>query len=639
MDATVKAATIPGNLPVSILSQVDQTLYGIKEANSALERKNKETFEAFQKKLDSNLREQYDSLIPNIHVIESTLLINQIIAAIKMYFFRIIEDKSINLSRKIFAINKPIRNLPGTVVTKDVNYTVAEILELLSDKPTKQDFNITDPRYLEDPRVQEVIEANYKAAINVYDYYLKFSKYIDSQSFINGIGNVVLKTLENLVKNTPIVENGLNFLTSMFDDIPMANNTVNFDDPKIQRQIGVNIGKAINTSIGKNSTKRLHPNDIGLPDNGSYIILISSSFEATVTFLKDKIYSNIESYLVSELRKNKYTVKGGSVSLASLLNAGHSALSQVDDITFSKIAVNSPAMATILRNLGKGMPSAKDAARKVKVDQLRAAAQIFRRDSTLHENRIVIDKQFNSGKGTPLDLYLMIGGTITQAEDFNINQSRGREIENPLVKKLSDPKTLMNGSMSRTMLEFIRDSIAGKLVGIEISSEKAKKTATSRVVTSKVVLNTNKVSSILSGSKKATSKLNATITNPSVAFPNIKRPTKPNLPKVSGSTADLSKLLVILNSQLKQQIQRNMRKPALQNRTGRFAQSAKVERLSESRQGMITAFYSYMKSPYQTFEPGFKQGSEARNPKTLISKSIREIAASIVGNRLRAVRV
>jgi hypothetical protein len=75
-------------------------------------------------------------------------------------------------------------------------------------------------------------------------------------------------------------------------------------------------------------------------------------------------------------------------------------------------------------------------------------------------------------------------------------------------------------------------------------------------------------------------------------------------------------------------------------RTGRFAESVKVERLSESRAGMITAFYSYMKNPYATFSDGGQQQSpRSRDPKLLISKSIREIAAQQVGNRLRAVNI
>jgi hypothetical protein len=62
--------------------------------------------------------------------------------------------------------------------------------------------------------------------------------------------------------------------------------------------------------------------------------------------------------------------------------------------------------------------------------------------------------------------------------------------------------------------------------------------------------------------------------------------------------------------------------------------------MSQSRAGMITAFYSYMKNPYATFSDGGRQQNpKSRDPKLLISKSIREIAAQQVGNRLRAVVV
>lgn len=78
----------------------------------------------------------------------------------------------------------------------------------------------------------------------------------------------------------------------------------------------------------------------------------------------------------------------------------------------------------------------------------------------------------------------------------------------------------------------------------------------------------------------------------------------------------------------------------LNYRSGRFANSVKVEKLSESRQGTITAFYSYMKNPYATFsQGGRRQYPRSRDPKTLISKSIREIAQAMVTNQLRAVNV
>lgn len=110
------------------------------------------------------------------------------------------------------------------------------------------------------------------------------------------------------------------------------------------------------------------------------------------------------------------------------------------------------------------------------------------------------------------------------------------------------------------------------------------------------------------------------------------------------NTSNLIDLQFLINTHLQDVISANMgdgsEKRILNYRTGRFAASAKVERLSESRAGLITAFYSYMKNPYQTFEPGFKQGSpKTRDPKLLIGNSIKEIAATVIGNRMRAVLV
>lgn len=122
-----------------------------------------------------------------------------------------------------------------------------------------------------------------------------------------------------------------------------------------------------------------------------------------------------------------------------------------------------------------------------------------------------------------------------------------------------------------------------------------------------------------------------------------KTPTVRNPKQVNGPT-NLTSLQNLINQHLQSVISANMGDGSetriLNYQTGRFAASAKVERLSQSRAGMITAFYTYMKNPYQTFEPGFRQGSpKSRDPKLLISKSIREIAETKVGNRLRAVLV
>ena len=112
--------------------------------------------------------------------------------------------------------------------------------------------------------------------------------------------------------------------------------------------------------------------------------------------------------------------------------------------------------------------------------------------------------------------------------------------------------------------------------------------------------------------------------------------------KARAAVPDLTSLQSLINSSLFETIRKNMgdgtRSDVLNYRTGRFASSARVERLSQSRSGMITAFYTYMKNPYATFSDGGRQQMpKTRDPKLLISKSIREIAAERVANRLRAI--
>lgn len=113
---------------------------------------------------------------------------------------------------------------------------------------------------------------------------------------------------------------------------------------------------------------------------------------------------------------------------------------------------------------------------------------------------------------------------------------------------------------------------------------------------------------------------------------------------VSRENNNLTNLQNLLNARLHDQIRANMGTGSstslLNYRSGRLAQSAKVERISESRAGMLTAFYTYMKYPYATFSDGGEQQyPKSRDPKLLISKSIREIAGTTVANRMRAVNV
>ena len=97
-------------------------------------------------------------------------------------------------------------------------------------------------------------------------------------------------------------------------------------------------------------------------------------------------------------------------------------------------------------------------------------------------------------------------------------------------------------------------------------------------------------------------------------------------------------LATLINKALPAVIASKMTSPALNYRTGRFSRSAEVKNISVGPRGGTAVEYTYMKDPYQTFEPGFAMGSTQRDPRKIIGESIREIAQGIVGNKFLTTR-
>jgi hypothetical protein len=95
-----------------------------------------------------------------------------------------------------------------------------------------------------------------------------------------------------------------------------------------------------------------------------------------------------------------------------------------------------------------------------------------------------------------------------------------------------------------------------------------------------------------------------------------------------------TKLYAALSTRINSVVAKNMGDPALNFQTGRFASSVKITDVNATAQGFPSVGYTYQLYPYQTFEPGFQQGSPERDPRKLIDKSIREIAAQMVTGRL-----
>ena len=117
---------------------------------------------------------------------------------------------------------------------------------------------------------------------------------------------------------------------------------------------------------------------------------------------------------------------------------------------------------------------------------------------------------------------------------------------------------------------------------------------------------------------------------------NVKYKQK-NRGKSQGSTSPMA-LRNIINQYLPQTLKSMMVAPRLVYRTGRFANSVEVTNIMQGSRGGMSAEYTYMKNPYQTFEPGFRMGSTYRDPRSLISGAIREIAIEQMGIKFGNIR-
>lgn len=241
------------------------------------------------------------------------------------------------------------------------------------------------------------------------------------------------------------------------------------------------------------------------------------------------------------------------------------------------------------------------------------------------ETRLVIRKLFTKNK---LVLEMLVENAFligkVEAQQANALKS-GFERAYQIGKNFTDflrknTKYLADLETSKTLNQYVADSVLSAMKGKEVKSYNS---------------NTNIVE-----------KTNISIQTVKVKLPKASAVSNslPNLSKNIAPESSIISLQALINTQLTERVKENMgsgnRKDILNLRTGRFAESVKVERLSESRQGMITAFYTYMRNPYATFsEGGQQQNPRSRDPKLLIAKSIREIAQTKVQNRLRAVLV
>lgn len=208
------------------------------------------------------------------------------------------------------------------------------------------------------------------------------------------------------------------------------------------------------------------------------------------------------------------------------------------------------------------------------------------------------------------------------------NQQFSPAVTKTLQDILTDTATikkLIETEGSDSVVKSIEKTIAANIAGKKVPTEQLTK-----------VKKTTNIKRISTTAKIKTK----TIVPKQVKIPNVKNAAA----RLVAYIPALGNLEALLRDRLYPQIVKNMgtgnSTRDLNFRSGRLARSANIEKVTQSREGMVSVFYSYMRNPYGTFsEGGRQQYPRTRDPKTLISKSIREIGASIAYNRMRAVLV
>jgi len=195
------------------------------------------------------------------------------------------------------------------------------------------------------------------------------------------------------------------------------------------------------------------------------------------------------------------------------------------------------------------------------------------------------------------------------------------KIKPRIFKKLQD--ALILGTSSKALIEHLESNLIKRLTGKKLDTYNSK-------VTKKVEVKSANKKGLITTSKPKVSGITLSKTT-------VKRVPKQPLRNIQGQFTSVTKLENLIRAQLRPTVVKNMHRPNLEYQTGRFADSVKLETISRARDGALTAFLSYMRYPYATFEKDGRQGKKGYYPSRLIEGSVREIASKLVRDRMRVV--
>ena len=224
-------------------------------------------------------------------------------------------------------------------------------------------------------------------------------------------------------------------------------------------------------------------------------------------------------------------------------------------------------------------------------------------------------------------------------ESFSDNSEAGLKLEKAFLKERREALKRLDMSLRGAKGAKKLEELEGSDSRPEIEKKKIVKIFNDKLTSKKVTSIDTKVNTSKHRlKKKVAGKISKKTRKGNVKPGASKKYPQAKAPNQSSSIS-LQSLIPVINSKLSASVRKNMQFPALINRTGRFADSVQVTDITETPQGFPSIGYNYMKYPYQTFEVGYERGTADRDPRKLIDKSIREVAAELVVGRFYTRRV
>lgn len=265
----------------------------------------------------------------------------------------------------------------------------------------------------------------------------------------------------------------------------------------------------------------------------------------------------------------------------------------LNDLLQGSLNDSSTDAAKLMRELNK--LGDKYSAIKIEKDNVAEEINVYLGDGILNV------RKGGSDTGKRRELIKQVKKALEQLEGLG-----GQGLEN-LTGSDSLAEVRRKKQLKKIIAPF--EKVEGAAITLEDTKVKGKKSSSSLKVTGKATR-----------SRKGTNQ-------------KIKRRSVPRA-KPREAQFNQAALLALFNARLPTAIINNMGDPALNNRTGRFAASVRVIDIFQTPKGFPSIGYTYRKSPYATFEQGGKQGSIELDPRRLIDKTIREIAAEQAMGRL-----